>query len=270
KINLSNSSFWGPLEMAICSRSSEAQLSVSNTNFCNWDINGEGVPAVRLDAGKAILQGNTFDDGRTHVLVGEKVTSAILMGNQGGGGFRCENRAGDRTQLIGNEQSLIKWTDERKGHYKIDVGSTGDGLYLTGWHGKETAPEWGEKGTRRWSRPGSRFLLPVNPGKNYQVSLTLRLPEHAIAPENGLYRGEKRIATFPDKPGDATVVGSFHAEEEITTLTLRVKPWRPSEVLPSSGDARSLGAAVRSLIVQEEGRADQPLFNANTGEQVAQ
>ena len=269
KVNLNTCAFWGPLDKCLWSRSPRAQLSVANTNFCDWDINGTDAPAVQLDAGKAVLQGNTFDDGRYHVLVDEAMMSAILMGNQGEGGFRCDNRAGDRTQLLGNEQSRVQWTEEKKAHYRIDVGGAGDGLYLSGWHGREAAPEWGEDGTRRWSTKGSQFILPVLPGKTYEVRMFLRQEAHALAPENGLYLGDERIGALPETPGEATVTGSFVAEGDLAKLSLRVKTWRPAATIPGSGDNRDLGVAVRAIEVQEADSADTPLFDGNTGDFVA-
>ncbi len=266
KVNLSNCSFWGPLDMCVWSRSAKAQLSISNSNFCQWDVNGTGAPAVRLDAGKAVVQGNTFDDYRAHVLVGEDVISAILMGNQGGSGFRCENRAGNRTQRIGNEKPPFEWTDAARANYQIDVGGSGDGLYLVGWYNREKTPGEDEAGSMRWSRSDSRFTLPVKPGSDYAVKLLLSIPEYAISPGNALYFGEERIATLPEAEGDCTITGRFRAAQDTATLTLRVKTWRPSEVNPESGDTRSLGVAVRSVWVQERGQGDRPLFNANTGE----
>ncbi len=266
KVNLNTCSFWGPLEMCLWSRSDKAQLSVSNTNFCDWDINGTDAPAVLLDAGKAVLQGNTFDDGRVHVRVDGAVESAILMGNQGGGGFRFESDAAERTQAIGNEQSRVQWNDERKTHYRIDVGAPGDGLYLSGWHGREEAPEWGDEGTRRWSTTGSLFLLPTVPGTTYTVRLRLRQEGHALAPDNGLYLGDTRLATLPETAGNAEIMGTFTAETDLTRLALRLKTWRPSEKIPGNGDARALGAAVRDITVTSERANGTKLFDANTGE----
>jgi hypothetical protein len=266
KVNLNTCSFWGPLDMCLWSRSPRAQLSVANTNFCDWDISGTDAPAVRLDAGKAVLQGNTFDDGRTHVLVGEKMISAILMGNQAGGGFRAENLAGGRTQLIGNEQSPVQWTEDRKAHYRVDVGSAGDGLYLRGWHGREAAPEWGEGGTRRWSGPGSLFTLPTLPGKEYTLRVYLRISEHALAEENGLFIGEKRISNLPAAAGESTIKATFVAATDVAKIALRVKTWRPVDTISGSGDNRDLGVAVRHLDMVETQGGAFPRFNANTGE----
>lgn len=269
KVNLANCAFWGPLDMALWSRSPQAQLAVSSTNFCQWDINGTGSPAVRLDAGKATLQGNIFDDGQLHVAVNESMGATILMGNLGEGGFRVENHAGARTQLIGNEQGGFEWSEAMKAHYRLQVGAPGDSPYLRKWYGREKAPEFGEKGTRRWSRGDSEFLLPVTPGKTYRLSVVLRQNEHIAAPDNGLYVGEERIATLSDTPAGSPLTGTFRAEGTVANITLRTKTWRPMDTEPGSGDVRDLGVSVHSITVVEEGQDSAPCFNANTGEVMA-
>lgn len=268
KVNLNTCAFWGPLDKCLWARSDKAQLSVSNSNFCDWDINGTDAPAVLLDAGKAIVQGNTFDDGRVHVRVSEPVISAILMGNQASAGFRFESDAGDRVQAVANEQSRVTWNDDRKKRYRIDVGAPGDGLYLSGWHGRESAPNFGENGSHRWSSTGSFLLLPTLPGTAYTLKLHLRQEGHSLDPENGLYLGEQRLAPLPEKAGESDVTATFTATEETTRIELRVKTWRPSDNVAGNGDNRALGVSVRDVEVVADGSEDQPLFDANTGEMV--
>jgi len=265
KVNLANCAFWGPLDMALWSRSPQAQLAVSSTNFCQWDINGVGSPAVRLDAGKATLQGNIFDDGQLHVAVNEGMGTAILMGNLGEGGFRVENHAGARTQLIGNENAGFEWTDEMKAYYHLQIGAPGDSPYLRKWYGREKAPEFGEDGTRRWSRGDSEFLLPVSPSKTYRVSVVLRTNGHIVAPENGLYLGDERIADLNETPADGPLTGTFRAESDSVTLTLRTKTWRPVDKEPGNGDVRDLGVSVHAITVVEEGQEKASIYSANTG-----
>ncbi|MFV2067796.1 MAG: glycosyl hydrolase family 28-related protein [Pirellulales bacterium] len=103
KVSLQNCSFWGPIDRCIWQRSPHAQITASGCNFVNWDIAKKGSSAIQIDAGAAIIQGNTFAGEKLHVVVGEKVRSAILMGNQAPAGLRVKNHAGKRTVLIGNE-----------------------------------------------------------------------------------------------------------------------------------------------------------------------
>ena len=92
KVSLVNCAFWGPLDRCIWQHSPDIQLTCSACNFCNWDNAFIGSPAIEIDAGKAILQGNTFRDGHTHVRLGDAVRSALITANQASGGFHCDAR----------------------------------------------------------------------------------------------------------------------------------------------------------------------------------
>jgi hypothetical protein len=105
KVSLVNCSFWGPIDRCVWMRSSVGQVTASACNFLEWNIHGDGVPAIQLDAGKAIVQGCTFDKPGTHVAAAKDVKSAILTGNQAKGGFRVDNQAGKRTQAMANEEA---------------------------------------------------------------------------------------------------------------------------------------------------------------------
>jgi hypothetical protein len=104
KVSLVNCSFWGPIDRCVWMRSEKGQFTASACNFCDWNVHGDGVPAIQLDAGKAIVQGCTFLKEGTHVLAGKNVKSAILTGNQATGGFNANNQAGKRLQAVANEE----------------------------------------------------------------------------------------------------------------------------------------------------------------------
>lgn len=104
KVSLQNCAFWGPIDRCIWQRSSKAQVTASGCNFVHWDVAGKGSAAVRIDAGAAILQGNTFAMENLHVRVGADARSTIVMGNQAASGLRVENHAGPRTVALGNER----------------------------------------------------------------------------------------------------------------------------------------------------------------------
>ncbi len=267
KVSLNNCAFWGPIDRCIWQRGARTQLTVIGTNFCSWDVTLAGSPAILLDAGKSILQGNTFADGDTHVLVGPDVLSAIISGNQASGGLVCDNRAGDRAQVALNEESRVAWPRGSLRHYAVQVGAEGDRRYLRGWHGPENASEWPDgEGTKRWSGADSVLRLPVEPGKKYTITLDLRLPAHAVAPGNGLYLGDTPIIRFPEQEGAATVSGVIPpCDENTVVLTFRVKGWRPKEVTEGSTDARMLGAGLRRITMKTRS-APARTYNANTGE----
>jgi hypothetical protein len=104
KVSLVNCSFWGPIDRCIWMRSPVGQFTASACNFLEWNVHGNGVPAIQIDAGKAIVQACTFDKQALHVLAGKDVKSAILTANQAKGGFRVENQAGKRVQAVANEE----------------------------------------------------------------------------------------------------------------------------------------------------------------------
>jgi len=111
KVSLQNCSFWGPIDRCIWQRSPHAQITAGSCNFVNWDIAKKGSAAIQIDSGSAILQGNTFTRKKRQIRIGDKVRSAIIMGNQAPAGLRVENHAGKRTVMIGNESESPARTD---------------------------------------------------------------------------------------------------------------------------------------------------------------
>jgi len=267
KVSLTNCSFWGPIDRCIWARSVETQLTVNACNLCDWDNTNSGSPAIQIDAGKAIIQGNTFGNGDTHVAVGEGASSVIIMGNQADDGFRIVNDAGDRVQLLANESDSIAWTKRAKEYYRVDIGAPGDRRYIRSWHGREPFPESGIEGaTKRWSGADSILKLPVRVGKTYALTLDVWIPEPAVADENGLYLGETRVVDLPAQAGFHTVEAELpRTTDEVVVLTLRVKAWRPADVNSASTDMRMLGVGVGSLTLRAKG-ARSAVFDANTGQ----
>ena len=166
KVTLLNCSFWGPIDRCVWVRGKEAQFKAIGCNFCNWDVSETGAPAVQLDAGKAILQANSFDDGYLHVRIGQEVRSAIVSANQAAWGLNVENLAGKRALVFGNELPSTGVSASARSHYRILVGAGGDRRYLSRWHGAEQVAG-GKWRTRRWSRSISEIKLPVIPGRSY-------------------------------------------------------------------------------------------------------
>jgi hypothetical protein len=267
KVSLVNCSFWGPIDRCILDQSPRAQLTASACNFVQWDNNNQGSPAIQIDSGAAIIQGNSFVEGSLHVQVGEGVRSAILMGNQAPSGFQVENNAGTKTQMIGNEEDSIGWTEEAKKHYVIHIGAHGDGRYLRRWFG----PEGEGDNTYRWTTGSSALILPVVRGAKYDLLLRARVSPQALGPEAGVYlgTGEKpMLAHFPDGQAGAVLLkvpGFLGGDTSTTHLEIRCKDWMPSEQIPGSGDNRRLGIQVYEIEVRAEGAGDR-VFNANTGE----
>ena len=108
KVSLVNCNFWGPINCCIRQSSPLSQLTASSCNFVNWDSGQKGYAALQIDAGKAIVQGNTFGAGRHHIAIGSKAASAIVAFNQGESGIEVDNQAGARTQIVANEVPAAK------------------------------------------------------------------------------------------------------------------------------------------------------------------
>ena len=73
KVSLVNCSFWGPIDRCVWMRSPFGQFTASACHFVHWDNHGKGTPAIQLDAGKAIVQGCTFEQDGIHVQAAEPV-----------------------------------------------------------------------------------------------------------------------------------------------------------------------------------------------------
>ena len=264
KVSLVNCSFWGPVDRCVWMRSPEGQFTASACNFVNWDIRNAGVPAIQLDAGRAIVQGCTFGQEGPHVQVEESVASALLVGNQAPGGFVAENRAGQRTQLSANEPAGEEWSVEAKRHYHVVVGAEGDGRYLRGWYGRETSRVDGKKRTSRWSAAEAQLKLPIVPDKPYLLTLELSVPKTAISPDTGLYLDGKRIASFA--AGATTLTAELPpAHAETITLNVVCTGWTPSHLNPTAQDDRTLGVSLSGLTMRAQD-AGQRIFQANTSE----
>ncbi len=262
KVSLVNCSFWGPIDRCVWMRSPTGQFTASACNFVQWGNAGTGSPAIQLDAGKAIVQGCTFEQENLHVEVGAKAVSALLMANQAAGGFRVENHAGKRTQSALNEMDPIEWTEEARSNYQVTIGQASDGRYVQGWHGRE-----GQDQRFRWTQPGAKLLLPVVPGKRYSITLVTSANPHAISPDAGLYMNGKQLA--PLQAGTVLTANVPPCRTERALLELRCEGWVPQQINPNSDDPRTLGIQVYAVTMRAEG-ADTRVFNANTGEWLAE
>lgn len=258
KVSLVNCSFWGPIDRCVWMRGAAGQFTANTCNFVHWDNAGNNSPAIQLDAGKAIVQGCTFGQDNLHVKVGKEVTSAILMANQAGGGFRVENLAGKRAQMGLNEPDSIQWTPQARSHYRLEIGKAGDARYVRGWHGSENP-----KRPFRWSRPKSRLVLPVVPGKQYEIKLEVAASPHALSKDSGLYLNGKKLAPLKQEPVLTAKLPPISSDR--VKLELRCQAWVPEKVVPGSKDPRELGIQVFSVTMRSADAAAK-VFNANTGE----
>lgn len=259
KVSLSNCSFWGPIDRCAWLRSPEAQLTLTACRLGSWDEAWTGSPAVQVDAGSAIVQGNTFAGGGLELAVGERASSVIAFGNQAVDGFSAANGAGARLQEALNQPDPFGWTPERLAAYVIDVGHPRSAAFLKGW----VWPAWAGEETWLWSGPESRLRLPVVAGSGYTLQLDVDIPEHAVGAETGISAGDRMLTALPTAVGRATVTVDIPAEltaEGVLRLRLRCAGWVPAEVTEGSTDRRRLGVAVNTVTIRASGN-DQPLFD---------
>lgn len=269
KVQLTNCSFWGPIDRCVWMRADSGHFIANSCNFLHWDNNSNNNPALDIEAGKVIVQGCSFGEGNLNARVGQAVKSAIFMGNQAPDGFEISNAAGKRMQAIGNEQDPVQWTDKARLHYRINIGADGDKRYVQGFQGQETMPWKGRLRPSRWTRGESELILPVVPGKQYALSLDVSVPEAAFSDDMGLYLNGRRIASFPRDRDAATTINAVIPPQSSNQvkLVLRVKGWVPAEVTESNSDTRTLGARAFSVIMRASGQSGE-IFDANIGEWV--
>ncbi len=264
KLSLVNCSFWGPIDRCIWMRSPFGYLSADACHFVHWDNRRAGTPAIQLDAGKAIVQACTFDKEGIQVQVGQKVRSAILVANQAQGGFRIENQAGQHVQMMANEQNPLEATPAARSHYRLRIGAVGDSRYLQNWSGRDRMGPDAKTHAMRWSQGDSQMLLPVVPGKPYQITIKMLVPEAAKGPDAGLYLGDQRIAPLPQD--DLPLVADLPStNSDSIDLHLRCQGWIPRKLNPKSNDDRTLGVAVYSVTMKAHDSPDK-LFDANSGD----
>ncbi len=249
KVSLNNCAFWGPLDRSIWHRSAKTQLTVIGTHFWDWDVNGKGHPAIQIDRGKAIVQGNTFHWGLSHVAVGRDVVSAIITGNQAEGGLYIMNYAGKKTQLAYNETPPDMPKKDMLKNYILDIGGIGDRNFLENWHGSESAPEWGKPGiSKRWSKQNSAIRLPILPNKEYTLTLDVYIPPQARQGDSAILLNDEVLASLVDKQGLQKISVKIPPQnQEFVIFNIRSHAWVPKDYDPNSSDTRSLGIAVSQI-----------------------
>jgi hypothetical protein len=257
KVSLVNCSFWGPIDRCVWMRATAGQFTASACHFVDWDNTGVGSAAIQLDAGRAIVQGCTFNRSKLHVGVASNVVSAILTANQAEDGFRVKNGAGRRVLLGLNEENAIAFPPEAWAHYEITFGKAGDSRFLENWQDAERVSD-----TWRWSRGQSRLLLPCVKDTPYDLELRVSVPATAAGPESGLYLKGKRIAPLPPTgPIKASLPGTA---EDRMELELRCNTWVPRDHNPGSQDGRTLGVQGFQVLMKAVGTTNR-IFEVNAG-----
>ena len=264
KVSLFNCSFWGPFDKCLWQRSPTSQLTAIGCNFVAWDIAKIGSPAIGVDAGKTIIQGNTFKEGDLHVSVAKGVASALISTNQADGGLIVKNLAGARTVSIGNQGPPVVLTQSQKAFYTMPIGATNDGQFVRRWYGREPGNFWNGKGTMRWSGPNAEIVLPVIPGKAYKVTLDMSVPKPAMMPGAGIYVGATKVAGFK-RSGNQMATGLIPASKTSeVVLQIKCRNWKPVDNEPNNRDTRDLGVAVHTVTMKAVGATGRTPYDASS------
>jgi hypothetical protein len=266
KVSFSNCAFWGPLSRVVSMRAPKGTVSLDNCQISNWEDN---VGAIDIESGRAILQGNSFNqEGNHHVIVGKGAGPVVATGNLAYPAFDIRAAAGVQVLSSANQEETLAWTDEAKGHYIITVGSKGDSRYLDNWNAQESGKaEPLITPSRRWSRGESFIRLPVKRGVAYAIVLQASVPGKAISKESGIYLGETRLAEIASE-GDQ-IIRLVVPPQTADTVNLRVvvQEWMHSSAKEKLGrDMRQLGISLRSIEATAVGAHAGRTFDAGAGE----
>lgn len=147
------------------------------------------------------------------------------------------------------KKAAAKPTFVPAGSYIARIGTPNDSKYLQGWSHREISVFWGDHDAMRWSTPGSNLILPIKPGRAYQIKLDVHIPSYALMPGAGVYLGSKQIIPFK-KTGNLVLTGIVPpVKSSSVELAVKSKYWSPSVLWPGVVDSRTLGVSVRSVTV---------------------
>ena len=157
-----------------------------------------------------------------------------------------------RTRLLADtadDTGLLKpvLKSDAPARWVLDVGSAGDDTWLWGdWNHSEHLPS---HVTMRWSSARSGVYLPVKPGSDYTLRLTLDAPGCSVASDGDEVRVNGRVIGRITKAGAQTCEWRVSADalggEPVARLEIAAKPWKPSD--HGTKDARTLGISVRRI-----------------------
>ncbi len=245
-VSLVNCSFWGPLDRCVLMSSKRGQLLLNSCHFCEWDVSLRGAAALELAGGRSLVQACTFQqEGRWHLRVSPDVEQVLIMGVQVRGRFFSDNQAPDKTTIIPPGCAEASLPRESREQYRINIGQPGDEPFLLLFHGAEQAER-----SFRWSSARSFLVLPVIPGKNYEVVLEAAVPPHLAPGAFGVYLAEQKLGVL--STGQNRLVLPAIGGDEVV-LEIRGPAWVPAEHNRRSKDYRPLGIQLFSVAVRALG-----------------
>lgn len=108
-VRFSNCAFWGPCRQ-IAVIEGKGTVGFGDCTFVQWGFQdkadgGSGkervdVPAIQALGGNVLLRGCDFQEGRSHILIGENIRKAVVSGNIFKGKMQLENKAGEKPGIV--------------------------------------------------------------------------------------------------------------------------------------------------------------------------
>ena len=159
---------------------------------------------------------------------------------------------------------------EAPAHWVLRVGSREDEGWLVGdWNQRENGREWQEisEATMRWSGAKPGVLLPVKPGMDHALWLSLSVPEFALGSSGIAVTVNGQSVGKVAKSGRQACVFALPANllgtNSVARLELDVAAWKPSAHQPGNGDTRDLGVSVRQVEVIRAGAENVAALSAS-------
>ena len=97
-VQFSNNSFWGPAQR-VALVAGRGVVNFSQCNFCNWDHDGKGLPAVEARGGALLVRGSCFWEDKPQVVLRKGVDSAVITGNVFKGSPRLLDEGATKSQI---------------------------------------------------------------------------------------------------------------------------------------------------------------------------
>lgn len=99
-VRFSNCSFWGPSEQ-IARISGRGTIGFSDCEFCQWDRNNQGKPAIQVDGGSVMIRGCNFQEDKNQIRLEKTTKRAIVTDNFVKGEVRIDSQC-QNSRIEGN------------------------------------------------------------------------------------------------------------------------------------------------------------------------
>lgn len=99
-VRFANCAFWGPCEQ-IARLDGRGTIGFSDCEFCQWDRNDQGKPAIQIDGGDVLIRGCNFQMDKPQIAISKTASRVVATDNLVRGAVRIEN-ACENVRIDGN------------------------------------------------------------------------------------------------------------------------------------------------------------------------